>query len=91
MQINVEAANAQARQARMTASRLRDINTFLRSYHADLHQAWSGQEMIAINNAISDIMGRISRTAVDLESAGSSIANSAQALRRADELAARSN
>ena len=87
MRINLDAANAQAAQARMLAGRLRDLKIFLRSYQGDLLQHWRGQEMMPVNDTVNDIMSRLSQAASELESLGAGITTSAQSVRRADDLA----
>ena len=88
MKINLTQINNQARQLREQATGLRGAQSSLRSFQRNLNTHWRGAEMSPLNRVMEDYIKRFAAIASDLDSIAADIVREAEAIRRAEELAA---
>ena len=86
-QIDLNRANEQAGQMRRQSDDLRDARALLLSFQRELQQHWHGQEMVGINNAINNMLSKISSTSTEMDTIAAEIVSTAQEVRRQEDLA----
>ena len=87
MRIDLNIANEQARRIQKHTDDLRNARTLLSSFREDLQHHWRGQEMIGINNAINNILSRLTASSSELDAISAEINPAAQEVRRQEDLA----
>lgn len=85
MAINVNLAQSQANQISSYVDVLKTVRNDLHSFHSNINNAWSAEEMIYVNRAIENINREISNLSSALDELGRSIASTAREIRKEEE------